>query len=88
LKKEFGGYRDGKKTIWDFLEMKAKGVKITFVTAYDYPIAFLAEQAGMDRLLGGGQRNAIPRRETYVQYARSGTGEVKVYDLRRFNSLL
>jgi 3-methyl-2-oxobutanoate hydroxymethyltransferase len=42
-----------KKTIWDFLEMKAKGVKITFVTAYDYPIGFLAEQAGMDMLLVG-----------------------------------
>ncbi len=42
-----------KKTIQDFIEMKSKGEKITFVTAYDYPMALLAEQAGMDMLLVG-----------------------------------
>jgi 3-methyl-2-oxobutanoate hydroxymethyltransferase len=42
-----------KKTILDFLEMKQKGKKVTYLTAYDYPTASFAEKAGMDMLLVG-----------------------------------
>ena len=42
-----------KKTIHDFYEMKRKGQKITFLTAYDYPTAQFAEAAGLDMLLVG-----------------------------------
>jgi len=28
-----------KKTVLDFMEMKKKGDKITFLTAYDFPMA-------------------------------------------------
>ena len=40
-------------TVWDFYEMKKAGTKITWVTAYDYPIASFAEAAGMDMILVG-----------------------------------
>jgi 3-methyl-2-oxobutanoate hydroxymethyltransferase len=42
-----------KKTILDFYRMKARGERITFLTAYDYPTAQFAETAGMDMLLVG-----------------------------------
>jgi len=42
-----------KSTVWDFYEMKKAGTKITWVTAYDYPIASFAEAAGMDMILVG-----------------------------------
>src|SRR4030043_440725 len=42
-----------KPTVWDFYEMKKAGTKITWVTAYDYPIASFAEAAGMDMILVG-----------------------------------
>ena len=42
-----------KKNIFDFLEMKRKGEKITFLPVNDYPFAHLAEQAGLDMLLVG-----------------------------------
>ncbi len=42
-----------KKAIFDFLEMKRKGTKITFLTSYDYPTATFAEKAGIDMLLVG-----------------------------------
>ncbi|MBN1299025.1 MAG: 3-methyl-2-oxobutanoate hydroxymethyltransferase [Actinobacteria bacterium] len=44
----------GKKlTISDFYEMKKQGRKITWITAYDYPIASLSQQAGIDMILVG-----------------------------------
>jgi 3-methyl-2-oxobutanoate hydroxymethyltransferase len=43
----------GKKTITDFYEMKEKGEKVTWITAYDYPIANLSEAAGIDMILVG-----------------------------------
>ncbi|HTO21575.1 MAG TPA: 3-methyl-2-oxobutanoate hydroxymethyltransferase [Spirochaetia bacterium] len=42
-----------KKGRFDFLKMKKDGVKLTWVTAYDYPVAHFAEQAGMDMILVG-----------------------------------
>ena len=42
-----------KKTVLDYQDMKRKGEKISFLTAYDYPIAFFAEKAGIDMLLVG-----------------------------------
>lgn len=41
------------KTTATFRKMKEQGEKIAMVTAYDYPSAKLAEQAGMDLLLVG-----------------------------------
>ncbi len=42
-----------KKTILDFNEMKKNGEKVSWVTAYDFPMASFAEQAGLDMILVG-----------------------------------
>jgi 3-methyl-2-oxobutanoate hydroxymethyltransferase len=42
-----------KKMIHDFMNMKAQGEKVTFLTAYDFPTAQFAEAAGLDMLLVG-----------------------------------
>jgi len=42
-----------KVTIPELKEMKREGRKITMVTAYDYPTAILADQAGVDIILVG-----------------------------------
>ncbi len=42
-----------KKSIIDFAEMKQKGEKVTWITAYDFPTASLVEQAGLDMILVG-----------------------------------
>jgi 3-methyl-2-oxobutanoate hydroxymethyltransferase len=42
-----------KKTILDFHNMKKNGEKVAWVTAYDYPTASFAEQAGIDMILVG-----------------------------------
>ncbi|HRC80987.1 MAG TPA: 3-methyl-2-oxobutanoate hydroxymethyltransferase [Sedimentibacter sp.] len=42
-----------KKSILDFHNMKKKGEKVAWITAYDYPMASFAEQAGMDMILVG-----------------------------------
>src|SRR5450756_1647654 len=42
-----------KKTILDLYTMKRKGEMVTWITAYDAPIAALAEAAGLDMLLAG-----------------------------------
>lgn len=42
-----------KKTILDFYNMKSKGEKVAWITAYDAPIAALAEASGLDMLLVG-----------------------------------
>ena len=42
-----------KKMIQDFIELKQKNEKITFVTAYDFPTAQFVETAGMDMILVG-----------------------------------
>ncbi len=41
------------KTLNDFLRMKKDGEKIVMLTAYDYPSARLAEEAGVDVILVG-----------------------------------
>ena len=43
----------GKKTTLDFLEMKRRGDKMTFLTAYDFHIASIQEQIGVDMILVG-----------------------------------
>lgn len=40
-------------TIQDFLKKKRDGRKITIITAYDFPFARLADEAGMDAVLVG-----------------------------------
>jgi len=42
-----------KLSLYDFYEMKKNGEKITWITAYDYPIASFAESAGIDMILVG-----------------------------------
>jgi len=42
-----------KKSVLDFAEMKKKGDKITFLTAYDFPMASFCEKAGIDMILVG-----------------------------------
>jgi 3-methyl-2-oxobutanoate hydroxymethyltransferase len=42
-----------KKSVLDFKEMKRRGEKITFLTAYDFPMASFCEKAGMDMILVG-----------------------------------
>jgi len=42
-----------KKTVLDFTEMKRKRDRITFLTAYDFPMASFCEKAGMDMILVG-----------------------------------
>jgi len=43
----------GKKSLLDFYQMKKEGTKITWITAYDYPIANFAETSGIDMILVG-----------------------------------
>ena len=42
-----------KKSRLDFIRMKKEGEQVAWVTAYDFPTASFAEQAGMDMLLVG-----------------------------------
>lgn len=42
-----------RKTILDLISLKRKGEKATWVTAYDYPTASFAEEAGIDMILVG-----------------------------------
>ena len=42
-----------KKGIKDFIKMKQKNEPTSWVTAYDYPFAYCAEQAGIDMILVG-----------------------------------
>ena len=42
-----------KKSVLDLYKMKQEGEKATWITAYDFPFASFAEQAGMDMILVG-----------------------------------
>jgi len=49
-----GGIKVSKrKTVQDFFQMKEKGEKFTQVAAYDFTMAMIIEQAGMDMILVG-----------------------------------
>lgn len=43
----------GKVTVSTLKEKKARGERITMITAYDYPSALMADEAGLDMLLVG-----------------------------------
>lgn len=43
----------GKITVNDFLRKKAEQKKISLITAYDYPFAMVADEAGIDAILVG-----------------------------------
>lgn len=48
-------------------KMKSDGVPITMITAYDYPTAYLAEQAGIDTILvGDSLGNVVQGNETTI----------------------
>jgi 3-methyl-2-oxobutanoate hydroxymethyltransferase len=57
-----------KKSVLDFHQMKARKERITFLTAYDFPTAQFAQDAGLDMLLVGdslgmcvyGYRGTVP----------------------------
>lgn len=57
-----------KKSVLDFIRMKKEDEKVAWVTAYDFPMALFAEQAGMDMILVGdsmgmvllGYKNTMP----------------------------
>ena len=40
-------------TIPDFMEAKARGVRLTLLTAYDYTMARIVDEAGIDIILVG-----------------------------------
>src|SRR5580693_7852627 len=40
-------------TVPDFLSARARGVRLTMLTAYDYPLARLLDAAGVDGILVG-----------------------------------
>ena len=42
-----------KKSILNFKAMKAQNEPITWITAYNYPLAVAAERAGVDMILVG-----------------------------------
>jgi 3-methyl-2-oxobutanoate hydroxymethyltransferase len=42
-----------KKSILDLIKMKQEGEQVAWITAYDFPTAMFAEQAGMDMILVG-----------------------------------
>jgi 3-methyl-2-oxobutanoate hydroxymethyltransferase len=42
-----------KKSIVDFYRMRKEGEQVTWITAYDYPMASFVEQAGLDMILVG-----------------------------------
>jgi 3-methyl-2-oxobutanoate hydroxymethyltransferase len=42
-----------KKSVLDFMKMKREGEQVAWITAYDFPMASFAEQAGMDMILVG-----------------------------------
>jgi 3-methyl-2-oxobutanoate hydroxymethyltransferase len=65
-----------KITPLDFYDMKKRGEKITVLTAYDYPMAKVLDEAGIDALLVGDSMGM-------VIYGHSSTLPVEVEDIIR-----
>ena len=75
-----------KVTTRRLIEMKAKGEKIAMLTAYDYSMATLIDQAGMDAILVGdsasnvmvGNTTTLPMTlDQMIYHAKSVTNGVK-----------
>ena len=57
-----------KVTLLNLFQMKREGKKVVYITAYDYPLALLADKAGVDMILVGdslgmttlGYKNTLP----------------------------
>jgi 3-methyl-2-oxobutanoate hydroxymethyltransferase len=71
-----------KVSLGTLLQLKAKGVPASAITAYDYPSAIFAEEAGMDWILVGdsggmttlGYKNTIPvKMDEMLQFAKAVT---------------
>jgi 3-methyl-2-oxobutanoate hydroxymethyltransferase len=60
--------KGGRMTVPRFIDMKRRGEKICMLTAYDYPVAKMLDQAGVDAILVGdsmsmvvqGHENTLP----------------------------
>jgi len=75
-----------KITILDLQEMKRNGKKITMLSIYDYPMALLADRAGLDTILVGdslgmtllGYENTIPvTMDEMIHHTKAVTRAVK-----------
>jgi 3-methyl-2-oxobutanoate hydroxymethyltransferase len=53
------GSKPKRKTVPDFRKMKSEGRKITMLTAYDYPLAQLLDEAGVDGILVGDSLSVV-----------------------------
>src|SRR5438105_14922518 len=66
-------------TVPDFLAAKARGVRLTMLTAYDYTMARLLDSAGVDGLLVGGSLGMVVQGN---EHCLSVTLEEIIYDYR------
>jgi 3-methyl-2-oxobutanoate hydroxymethyltransferase len=57
--KESGGRRRGRMTVPKFIGLKAEGRKIAMLTAYDFPLAALLDEAGVDGILVGDSMSMV-----------------------------
>ena len=68
-----------KKTLFNFQAMKKSGEQITWVTAYNYPLAAAAEKAGVDMILVGDSGGM-------VELGYSTTNPVTMNEMIQFSS--
>ena len=59
-----------KVTTHRLIEMKQRGEKISMLTAYDYSMAKLIDQAGMDVILVGDSASNVMAGDHFADYAR------------------
>ncbi|MEX2187006.1 MAG: 3-methyl-2-oxobutanoate hydroxymethyltransferase [Pirellulales bacterium] len=57
--KDGGGSRQGRMTVPKFAGLKAAGRKIAMLTAYDFPLAALLDEAGVDGILVGDSMSMV-----------------------------
>ena len=74
-----------KKTVVDFMRMKKEGEQVTWVTAYDYPTASFAEQAGIDMILAGDSLNGCFGQVALIRQKWMTVFIVRLFK-RRFNT--